>query len=455
MIGSFNMAKSKVVICPYCGETQPAGETCRACGGLFEPLSRQATHNAMGPWYMRDPQRPFQPGASYATITRMIERGQINKLSIIRGPTTKQFWTIAKRVPGIAHLLGYCHACDAPVKPEDHGCHVCGARFGAYLDRNYLGLPEIRPLPWEEAAQEAPETSALTTSPPEQTPGFEPSEAVATTGGFEGGRISSFATDEELLGPAGQGERAWGVQPSGEVEPAPAPAASAGSDAADRSEQEPAAPPPAGVSAPPPASAPIAAPSRADESAMHLAQRRSRRLQQTVNRLWLALLIVLLINIVLLAVLAFGGGAEQEPAREPAEPGAVRNEPAAAPGEEEAPLQAEPAHKTQPSPSEDTASDDADTEPAASDQSNESAEADEPANSGFATVLADAEALIEAAQDDSRALADRIADYETALKLLKSVQANAPNDAKPDDLDARIDQAERDLERLRLREFFP
>src|SRR5689334_11992361 len=101
------MAKTKVVICPYCGDTQGAGDRCKQCGGLFEALSRQATHNAMGPWFVRDETRPFQPGASYETILRLVERKLINKLSIVRGPTTKQFWTVAKRVPGIAHLLGY------------------------------------------------------------------------------------------------------------------------------------------------------------------------------------------------------------------------------------------------------------------------------------------------------------------------------------------------------------
>jgi hypothetical protein len=119
---------------------------------MFEPLSRQATHNEMGPWYIRSELRPFQPGCSYETLVKLVERGQIDKHTIIRGPTTKQFWTIAKRVPGVAHLLGYCHNCDTAVNVGDHGCHVCGVPFGAYLDRNYLGLPDIKPLPWEASS---------------------------------------------------------------------------------------------------------------------------------------------------------------------------------------------------------------------------------------------------------------------------------------------------------------
>jgi hypothetical protein len=168
------MTRTKLVICPYCGEAQPIGERCRACGGFFEPLSRQATHNAMGPWFVRDPERPFRPGCSYETLVQMIERGQVTKYSIIRGPTTRQFWTVARHVPGVAHLLGYCHACDGPVDPEEHGCPHCGVPFGAYLDRNYLGLPEIETEAWQ-------------------------GEGGAGPSGVPRG-LSSFAADEELLG---------------------------------------------------------------------------------------------------------------------------------------------------------------------------------------------------------------------------------------------------------------
>ena len=42
------------VVCPYCGHAQSAAGVgaaqCAACKGLFDPLSRQATQNAMGPW---------------------------------------------------------------------------------------------------------------------------------------------------------------------------------------------------------------------------------------------------------------------------------------------------------------------------------------------------------------------------------------------------------------------
>ncbi|NNF43298.1 MAG: hypothetical protein HKO59_08780 [Phycisphaerales bacterium] len=169
------MSQSKLVICPYCGATQPAAESCRECRGLFEPLSRQATHNEMGPWFLRE--RPHHPGCSYETLVRLVERSLVTKYSIVRGPTTKQFWTVAKHVPGVAHLLGFCHVCDATVDADAHGCPDCGVPFGAYLDRNHLGLPEVRPLEWESPQAGGP--------------------AGHVTTGARG--LSSFAADEELL----------------------------------------------------------------------------------------------------------------------------------------------------------------------------------------------------------------------------------------------------------------
>jgi hypothetical protein len=175
------MNEARILICPYCGDAQPHGQTCRACGGHFDPLSRQATHNAMGPWFLREPNRPFQPGCSYHTLVQLIGRGRVSRYTIVRGPTTGQYWTVAKRVPGVAHLLGYCHACGASVDAHDHGCRHCGASFRIRLERDHLGLPEIRPLPGE------PEAGDVTVGAVRE----------ATQLG-----ISSFASDAELLGHA-------------------------------------------------------------------------------------------------------------------------------------------------------------------------------------------------------------------------------------------------------------
>jgi hypothetical protein len=140
--------------CPYCGHLNSGGASCGACGGLFEPLSRQATQNAMGPWFIRDPDAPFRPGCSYATIKALALKGRLTPESVVRGPSTRQFWTFARRTPGIAHLLGVCHACGRACGPEQVVCAACGVSFAAPDDRQHLGLSEIRLLPGRATPEE-------------------------------------------------------------------------------------------------------------------------------------------------------------------------------------------------------------------------------------------------------------------------------------------------------------
>jgi hypothetical protein len=109
---------------------------------LFEPLSRKATQIAMGPWYLRDLRNPFRPGCSYEVLRRMIATGKIKPTTVLRGPTTRQFWSIARNIPGVAHLLGYCHACGLHVDAQNlpDRCPQCNASFKKVRQRNELGL---------------------------------------------------------------------------------------------------------------------------------------------------------------------------------------------------------------------------------------------------------------------------------------------------------------------------
>ncbi len=130
----------KVVLCPYCGTAQRKGDRCHSCGGLFEQLSQKATQLAMGPWYIRDKANPFRPGCSYDVIMKMVQSGRIKPTTVIRGPSTRQFWSIARNVEGVAHLLGYCHHCAARIEPTDASCEICGTVFKPVEARNELGL---------------------------------------------------------------------------------------------------------------------------------------------------------------------------------------------------------------------------------------------------------------------------------------------------------------------------
>lgn len=130
----------KLVLCPYCGHAQHGGERCQDCGGLFEPLSRRATQLAMGPWQVRDKHNPFRPGCCYDVIVKMASAGKIKPTTVMRGPTTRQFWSVARNVPGVAHLIGYCHECGGHVSKADTSCGNCKALFTEPRERNALGL---------------------------------------------------------------------------------------------------------------------------------------------------------------------------------------------------------------------------------------------------------------------------------------------------------------------------
>jgi len=154
-------AELQAIVCPYCGAEQAPAERCVSCGGMFEPLSRQASQNQMGPWYIRDERNPFRPGCSYATLRRLAARGAIRRDTVIRGPTTRQFWARAIHVPGVAHLLGECHNCHATAQPDDYMCASCGVVFSTPEDRQFLGLGPVRLLPGQ-APPEIVARSSLT-----------------------------------------------------------------------------------------------------------------------------------------------------------------------------------------------------------------------------------------------------------------------------------------------------
>ncbi|MEM6855635.1 MAG: hypothetical protein AAF593_14605 [Planctomycetota bacterium] len=160
--------KTKIVLCPYCGHAQQQTDKCSECGGLFEPLSRRATQIAMGPWMIRNKNHPFRPGCSYEVLVQMIEGGRVGPMTVLRGPTTRQFWSVARNVPGVAHLLGYCHACGAHVSKDDPRCPSCDAVFRPVKQRNEMGLQFPNRRAAEAAQRSLNRLLGLTPDQPEE-----------------------------------------------------------------------------------------------------------------------------------------------------------------------------------------------------------------------------------------------------------------------------------------------
>lgn len=155
--------------CPYCGhlgENDGVQEQCSKCKGWFEPLSRQASQNSMGPWFFHDDAVPFRPGCSYETLRKLINKGRVTGETIIRGPGTNQFWVYARNAPGVAHLMGLCHNCGSEATENAFLCEHCGAAFPGFKDRQQLGLAPVRLLPGQADASNVA-ASALHSDPGE------------------------------------------------------------------------------------------------------------------------------------------------------------------------------------------------------------------------------------------------------------------------------------------------
>jgi hypothetical protein len=450
------MPDQRLLICPYCGETQPESDRCRACAGLFEPLSRQATHNAMGPWFVRDEQRPHQPGCSYETLVRLIQRGRVTRYTIVRGPTTRQFWTIAKRVPGISHYFGACYQCDASVDADDRSCHACGATFGGFLDRNFLGLPEYRPLPWEadQTHQQRADTE----------PGEPTDWRQQTSSAAEGPRgISSFATDEELLGEVPvasddyvevspqplRGKHTSGTDPCAAMTDAEQPAEVSAPDSSEPTTAVDTAKPevdlethPA-IEVDPQSSLRRAAERSHGEAAIRAMQRKLVKQERTIRTLTYAaigLAAVTIIIALLWADLRSRADAPAQPAQRQ--------------------IDTDRAVWDLPELESDVPSRGRTDQDSVLDVETAAQESDTPARASVFTeehqsAYDEATRLMENAADTSRDLASRISDLERAISALEDIKRNVAESALPDDFWRKLTEARRTLERLRLREFFP
>jgi hypothetical protein len=172
----------RIAVCPYCGCTTFSSNRCDQCRGLLDPLSRQASQNEMGPWFVRDEHSPFRPGCSLATLRLLVARGRIQAETVIRGPGTRQFWMPARLTPGVSHLFGECYSCHAVATAKDTRCASCGASIVIADDRQMLGLGDVRLVPGQAVPQPTNVETPLAALPPAIQPAPSPapeSDAVA------------------------------------------------------------------------------------------------------------------------------------------------------------------------------------------------------------------------------------------------------------------------------------
>jgi hypothetical protein len=118
-------------VCPFCGLMREITEDfdpatpCPRCTLADTPTTRNATKARIGPWHVRQVRNPWAPGMRFDTLIALIKRGQVNKDSIVRGPTSHQLWKRAAEVKGLSREFGLCYSCGREVSMTANLCPHC------------------------------------------------------------------------------------------------------------------------------------------------------------------------------------------------------------------------------------------------------------------------------------------------------------------------------------------
>ncbi|MGA3065227.1 MAG: hypothetical protein ABSF29_00110 [Tepidisphaeraceae bacterium] len=114
-------------VCPFCGTIVDTSEgQCPRCLLENTTQTRQSTRSRLGPWYVLQTRNPSAPGMKFATLLALVRRGQVTAKTVIRGPTTHQFWRFAGRVKGVSREFGYCWSCSTAMTTTAVNCPRCG-----------------------------------------------------------------------------------------------------------------------------------------------------------------------------------------------------------------------------------------------------------------------------------------------------------------------------------------
>ena len=133
-------------VCPFCGSPTQVGSSCPRCALEDTAATRNATKLRAGPWYVLQARNPAAPGMNFATLKHLVTRGVVTRDSVVRGPTTNQFWRQASRVRGLSRELGVCHSCQEFVDAGEALCPHCNRPQTLPFDPDVL-LDQPREVP--------------------------------------------------------------------------------------------------------------------------------------------------------------------------------------------------------------------------------------------------------------------------------------------------------------------
>lgn len=165
-------------VCPFCGAQRETDiGSCPNCSLEDSPTTRSATRSKLGPWYVLQSRNPSAPGMNFATLMVLVQKGRVTARSIVRGPTTGQFWRHAARVKGVSREFGLCWSCGGDVAKNTRACPACKRGQEPPADPDVLLEPgtevnddELTEAMWADhvpgtPANESPRASAARPAP--------------------------------------------------------------------------------------------------------------------------------------------------------------------------------------------------------------------------------------------------------------------------------------------------
>ena len=118
-------------VCPFCGTQRDSDVgACMHCSLEDTPTTRSATRSKLGPWYVLQSRNPSAPGMNFATLMVLMQKGRVTARSVLRGPTTGQFWRHAAKVKGVSREFGLCWNCGGDIARNARACAHCAPGRG-------------------------------------------------------------------------------------------------------------------------------------------------------------------------------------------------------------------------------------------------------------------------------------------------------------------------------------
>jgi hypothetical protein len=179
-------------VCPFCGTQRETDVgACMHCSLEDTPTTRSATRGKLGPWYVLQSRNPSAPGMNFATLMVLVQKGRVTARSVLRGPTTGQFWRYAAKVKGVSREFGLCWNCGGDVTKNARACPNCKRLQEPPLNPDVLlesaefSGDELAEAMWSDETTSSQMSAPVTAHVPQPQPQPRPSpvDRLASRGG--------------------------------------------------------------------------------------------------------------------------------------------------------------------------------------------------------------------------------------------------------------------------------